>query len=377
MMGIYIATFVSSSLFLYFSSRVKTKRIRSLFAIIALLIPAILAGLRASTIGTDVRVYVVFYYEKALNSSSFIDYFSDLVSSFLSEPGYHLLNYVLSRVFKDYHWGLFFYQLISLILIYLGLKRCERLFQTPVWLGMMLYYFLLFNNSLNIMRQCMAVGFVFYGATYMFEKRYKRYVLFTVIALLFHTSSIISFVMLPMYMILQQGKSISQRKQIRPGCIFMLTFFILLIVGSQIITLLVNMGVIRAYYLEYLSGGRFRGSKSSIPYILVAWHLFLTFILICCSKYINGRHGENLFFIMSSAIITISTYSIVFVQYIDRLGYFFIPLQAAALANTYNCFAKKSKILYFSLLVLMTFGLWYYSIVLKGSHQTVPYEFFF
>lgn len=376
-MGIYLIVFFASAIFIYFSSHVNTGWLRKILIIIALLIPSLLAGLRASTIGTDVQVYAVYYYEKALNSSSFSSYFMDQFGSYLSEPGYHLLTFLLSRFFKDYHWGLFFYQFIPVVMVYLGLKRCEKLFQTPVWLGMLLYYFLLYNNSLNIMRQCMAVGFVFLGATFLFEKRYKKFVLFTAIAVLFHTSSLIGFAMLPMYIILQQGEYVSQKSQVKRGSIFVVALFALLIGGSQIITQLVNMGIIRDYYLNYLAGGKFRMAEGSIPYVLVAFNLLYTFVLICVNRYINIRNGESTFFIMSSAVVTISTISIMFVQYIDRLGFYFIPMQAVALANTYNCFGKKSKLAYLGFVVIMVFGLWYYSIVLKGSNQTIPYELFF
>lgn len=375
-MSIYIATFITSSTLMYFSSNIKSKNKKSFLALIALLIPAVLAGLRASTIGTDVRVYVIYYFDRALNSSNFMDYYAAQSGSFLSEVGYHLLTYLLSRVFHDYHWALFFYQLIPLVFIYLGLKRCERLFQTPVWLGMLLYYFMLYNNSLNIMRQCIAVGCVFYATTFLFEKKYKFYLLYTIVAILFHTSSIISFAILPMYLLLCQGKKISLHRQIQQGSIFILALFIILIAGGKIIELLIDYGIIRAYYLEYLSGGKFR-SDNGIPYVIVFGNILYTAILMIFKKYADRRNYESLFIIMSSCIVAIASYSVSFIQYIDRMTYFFIPIQIIGLANVTNCFSKASRKKYICLLVLLVFVFWYYSIVIKRSHETVPYTFFF
>lgn len=374
-MAIYLAAFSLSSMMFYLSSKSKRRFSSNFQAAVGILILAVLAGLRDASIGTDVNVYGRVFYQQAVSSSSFMSYFSSHVDSLLSEPGFHLLTYFLSRIFNDYHWGLFVYQLIPLIFIYLGMKKCGILFNTPIWLGMLLYDFMLYNNSLNIMRQCIAVGFVFYGSTFIFEKKYKIFLLFIALAVIFHTSGIVGIAILPMYMVLQQGKHISQKKQIQQGVIFVGLLFAILISGTQIVTLLVKLGVIREFYLQYLSGGMFSGSTTGIPYVIVVGHLLYTAIMIFYKKYTDLRKGESLFLIMASVIVAIASFAVGYVQYIDRLNFFFVPFQALGLSNVYNC--NRSKRTYVFLIVGLVFALWFYSIVLKGSGETVPYKFFF
>lgn len=374
-MVIYLVVFSFSSIMFYLSSKSKRTARSNFWAIIGIFALAVLAGLRDASVGTDVNVYGRLFYQQAVNSSSFMHYFSSRVDSLLSEPGFHFLTYFLSRLFKDYHWGLFLYQLIPLICIYLGMRRCGKIFNTPVWLGMLLYNVMLYNSSLNIMRQCIAVGFVFYGVTFLFEKKYKIYLLFIVLAVIFHTSAIICIAILPMYMVLQQGKHISQKKQIQQGVFFVGLLFVLLISGTQIVMFLVKQGIIRAFYLQYLSGGVFSGSTTGIPYVIVLGHLLYTAIMIFFKTYTDNRKGESLFLIMSSVIVAIASLAVGYVQYIDRLNFFFVPLQALGLSNIYNC--NRSKRTYAFLVIGLAFALWFYSIVLKGSGETVPYKFFF
>lgn len=374
-MYIYLVTFGVSSILFYLSSKFRRKSKSDFWAIIGILVLAVLAGLRDASVGTDVNVYGRALYTAALNSSNFISYYASHVTSLLSEPGYYLLTYFLSLFFKDYHWGLFVYQLLPLIFVYLGMKRCERLFNTPVWLGMLLYDLMLYNYSLNIIRQCIAVGFVFYGTTFLFEKRYKPYVILMLLAIAFHTMGIIGFSILPMYFILQQGRSISQRRQIERGSFFIFLLFVILISGSQIVTFLVKRGVLREFYLQYLSGGMYSGSTTGVPWIIVFGHIIYTLILVFYKRFTDNRGGESLFFIMSSIIVVIASFAVGYIQYIDRLNYFFVPLQIVGLANIYNC--NRPKRIYAFLIVGFALMLWYYAIVMKGSGETIPYKFFF
>lgn len=374
-MFIYLVAFGVSTMMFYLSSTSKRKKRRNFWAVMGILVLAILAGLRDASVGTDVNVYGRQLYMRALNSSGFISYYTSHATSLLSEPGYYLLTYCLSLFFKDYHWGLFVYQLLPLIFVYLGMKRCERLFNTPVWLGMLLYDLMLYNYSLNIIRQCIAVGVVFYGVTFLFEKRYKPYVFLVFLAMAFHTMGIIGFSILPMYLILQQGNSISERKQIEHGAIFIVLLFAILISGSQIVSFLVDQGLLREYYLQYLTGGMFSGSKTGVPWKVVIGHIIYTLILVLYKQFTDNRGGESLFFIMSSTIVGIASFAVGYIQFIDRLNFFFVPLQIVGLANIYNC--NRPKKIYAFLIVGFALVLWYYSIVMKGSGETIPYKFFF
>ena len=70
---IYILCFVAST-FLFYISKSQYKRTRLCIDCIAILIPCVLAALRANTVGTDVGVYLEPMFRVANNSTSFRDY---------------------------------------------------------------------------------------------------------------------------------------------------------------------------------------------------------------------------------------------------------------------------------------------------------------
>ena len=55
---IYIVFFLISCFLIWLSEKSPSRNIGKFLAFIAILLPCILAGMRADTIGTDVRVYV-------------------------------------------------------------------------------------------------------------------------------------------------------------------------------------------------------------------------------------------------------------------------------------------------------------------------------
>ena len=100
-MVIYIFTFLLSAILFRIYEKHSDKKYAKWIAMIAILIPAILAGCRAEVIGTDVRTYVIRYYEEARYSSSFIDYFGQHITSILSEPLYFLFTYIIAIFFSS------------------------------------------------------------------------------------------------------------------------------------------------------------------------------------------------------------------------------------------------------------------------------------
>ena len=93
---IYLVMFSTSSFLFWIAEHTRKKIKRKWLVILAVLLPAILAGCRADNIGTDVLVYGRGFYYVAANYNNFIDYYSRFVYSILSDPGYYLLNYVVS-----------------------------------------------------------------------------------------------------------------------------------------------------------------------------------------------------------------------------------------------------------------------------------------
>ena len=82
-MIIYLICFALSCALLKLSAKIKKDNLlHKITTFIALLIPCILAGCRATTIGTDIKVYVEPIFNCAILAENILDFFSMGISNF-------------------------------------------------------------------------------------------------------------------------------------------------------------------------------------------------------------------------------------------------------------------------------------------------------
>lgn len=372
-MAIYLLCFFISAFLFACSERTDKGIYKNALVFLAILIPTVLAGCRDSSVGSDVAGYGMRNYTMAYRSDSFSEYFNAFVTSALSDPLYHFIVYILSRFSENYHLGLFVYNLIFLLFAYAGMRRYNKIFNTPIWIGMLLYYLALYNISLNIMRQSIAVSIVFFASSYLFENKYIKFMLFVLIAMGFHSSGLVGFLFLPMYLIMNQNRGIKEVKQIVQGTIFIIIVCIVLAVGSKLTEWLVASGIIRVNYLNYLSSGAYASHRISAVSVLL--YLLYVFIYLIHYRRINRKKQYSLFFFMFSCLMLISMFGSLVSTYISRVSYYFMPLQMLSFANITNCYSIKSKKVWVIAIVLYSFIVWLVIFVYRGNHETVPYIF--
>ena len=296
-----------------------------------------------------------------------------------ADIGFNLIVYLVAKVANDYHWSLFVYELVAVTVVYIAFGRCEKLYGTPVWLVMLLYYFSMYNVSLNIMRQTIAVSFVTLAVTYLFDKQYKPYFVLMVIAFAMHSSAILGFGIFPMYLFLQDKPGTSEKKQFLKGMFAVAVVGVISVTINNLVRLLVNMGIFRENYLNYLSGGQFStvSEGRSISLIVALIQATYLLILVVHFRYLNRRKMQGLFYIFASGVVFMFTVlGPLFAEYISRSSYFFIPLQMIGLSNTYTCYSEKSKNIWAWILIAILFATWYRAYVLLNYAATVPYQFY-
>ena len=378
-MLIYVAMFALSSIFLYLSRRVKGKKFRKLCVIIALLLPSLLAAFRATSIGTDYGVYGTTFFNFAKNSSGLLDYFATMSSMGYTDYGCCTLIYLSSLVSDEYILEMFLFQIITVVFIYLGLCKCEERYGTPVWLAMLLYYFAQYNSSLNVMRQSIAVALAFYAFTCIWEKKYVKYVIFMLLAFTMHSSTLLAVALLILYKFLQGASARTEKKQIIRGMVI-----VVLIAGvsmglSNIVDLLVNIGVISGNFASYLSGGLYSyssiGGAISLPKLANQTIYMVAFALYY--RNMNRKQMDALFFTMDSLLVfIIYVFSPFFAKYVYRMAYYFVPLQMVGLSNIALLNKKESRKIWNVLIIFVAFAFWFILTVWYGENATVPYEFY-
>lgn len=372
-MAIYLVCFLISSVLLARAERYRNKLHKKFVIAMAILIPAVLAGCRDSSIGTDVAGYGIRNFNYAHASSSFPQYFDHYKYSIMAEPLYHLLVYITSRFFDNYHWGLFGYNLLMVVFAYLGVHKYHKIMNTPIGVSMALYYLALYNISLNIMRQCIAVSIVFWATSYLFEEKYAKFAVIVLLGVGFHSSAIMGFLFWPMYLFAGRAQGGKESGQIIRGCLFLFTVLGVLFAGGRAVRFLVDAGILRTNYLNYLSSGAYASHRVSPVSVGIYAGYFL--IYMCHYRHLNKRKLYSLFFAIISFIMLISMFGQMISVYISRAGYYFMPLQMISFANITNCYQAKSKQGWIFLIVLYSVIVWFIIFAYRGNHATVPYIF--
>ncbi len=182
---LYLSVFcLSSALFGYGVYR-KNKIIRWT----SIVPPLMLASLRYN-VGTDYGTYESLFNQ--FSRGSLIDYLQDSASA---EPGFYILVQISNFLTGDSALMFAIAAALSLIFFHLGLNRYNIKHPALVYF---LYLVILFPMTLNLVRQGVAVSIAFYAFSFLIERDFRRYLIYMIIAGLFHVSI---FILPPIYLL--------------------------------------------------------------------------------------------------------------------------------------------------------------------------------
>lgn len=376
-MYIYLICFFTSCLFIKLSEKhFKSKLLHIFLVIVGLSIPCLLAGFRADTIGTDVNVYLKPLFECAKYSNDILNFLSmrvnstRVVSDF--EMGFVLLVYFITKVFGNLQVIFFFIESLIIIPIYKGLKKINLVEKNEIWLGMLIFYLMFFNTSLNLMRQFISIAIVFYGTSCLIgnvKKKTLKFFISIAIAYTFHSSALLGILIYLFYVIINNNKKIKLGKycySIKKLLLFIVSVLgIFLIANSNVIVdFLGNIGM--EYYSRYVNG------KVTFLVSSIMKNLPIVLMFIIFGKNFKNKYSNAYFYIL------IFIYSIIIEQfttvnvYAARIALIFSMFNIVSLSEL-SCSYKNKKIL-ITFLVCYLFTYWYYNFVFIGGSETIPYE---
>lgn len=188
---IYIVTFAATTFLLWLSGRSKGV-LAAILAVMGLALPCLLAGLRDETVGVDILSYAKWMCldVQVMGLFEFMQSASNIAA-----VGWNFFTWCAVRATGGLPGYLFCIEALCIIPVYLGLRRASR---GNEWIGMLLWLLLEFAFTLNGMRQAAAMGFVFYAANYIFERKPGRFVLWVMVGMLFHQTAVIGLILYPL-----------------------------------------------------------------------------------------------------------------------------------------------------------------------------------
>ena len=177
------------------------------YAIIMVIILALIAGLRGSSVGIDTLTYKMLF---ELNDGRVLYAYG------VSEPVFIYLSSAIMTI-SGHTWTVFLFWAIvtnGLIIFRLYELRDRLSFVMSLAVYMLIYYFLTFN----IMRQMVAVGIIFFAARWLEGKQQLyKFLVAALIAFLIHNSALISLVYIPISIICRH-RQLSKAKELILVC---------------------------------------------------------------------------------------------------------------------------------------------------------------
>jgi len=376
--AVYLIGFALSVLLIALIEK-QHKNVFVLGSVAALLIPCLIAAFRAEHIGTDVTVYVTQLKEAANSANTLgqyldgywsIGYRNQYIADY--EIGFSFLVYVLTKLTDSLPVILFVVEALIAVPIYAALSKNRK--KAPVWLGMLVYYLIFYNATLNMMRQWIAISFLLLAFTFLQDKKYWRVIIFTVTAMLFHLSAILIVPVYAVYwflnlrhsIILEEGRF---RISSRTLWILLISFVALVAVLNLDLVLRLMSAVGFDRFSNYL-----QGNDISILINQIVLRLPLIVIVLCNWKQLKKYTPAAPFYLAMLLLELVAAQLISVDVYAFRIGHYFLQYIILIAPALYACrkpgFQRTATA---ASLIVYCLVYWIYTYVIELRHGTYPY----
>ena len=377
----FIITGAISALNEYLISRKKQYRfLNFITAFLVILVPAALAGVRDFDIGTDVTLYGIPTFN-AVNNRAFSDLgyiYAQNVFSGMIEIGYFTLAYISSYFSNDPHIFLFFIAVVIGLFTYLSLYRMRK--HCSIFIGELVFMFLLYPESYNMMRQCLAMAISIFALTFLLEKKYKFFIFWVLFAFLFHRTAIISFSYLAIYIYIDKKIDFDKDNAIKgkhetttKNDIFKLASIIIAVVivfifFNRIISTLISLHILPVKYTKFIRRGEV------MPFSL---HHMFDYAFMYVFLFLNYKKIRNRNFFFALGIIDVILYLMryrLFLMY--RVSRYFMYCRVLSYSQI-RVLPQKGKVAINAFMGIAIIALcilyWYEVIIIGGYNEIFPY----
>ena len=273
----------------YIADRTASKFQFGILSFMIVFIPSIFAALRATTVGTDVMVYAYPTYMSSLSYRNLTDF----INSSQTEIGYTTLVYLVSHIFGNFQILLFFTALLQIIPVY---KCCTVLKKElgGITYPMIVYICIFYIAGFNVMRQSIACAWLLLAYVYTQKKHYVKAAIMTVIAFLFHSTSIIGVGFIALSVAFDYIKN--RKKQLFLCAMFFLIFVYVMRYWNSILYFLGGAGFLsydKVIGYSNMFGGNVSGSSLHViekaQIIECMFKIVFLFLIVLYQRRIESR----------------------------------------------------------------------------------------
>ena len=355
---IYFVTFMISVLFFYAGNKTSLKYVKRVLHIAALFLPILLSAFRAVSVGVDTAFYAYPVFRIAKTYDSFLSF----IGYDGLETGFLFLEYIGANVFDSFPFVLGSMQFITNYCVYKTI--CELGEEKDLPIGMLVFYFLGYGPSLNVIRQYTAAALILLALAYLKNKKYVLCGVMIGLAYLFHTTALLAILFVGIYFVVYDKR------------VFYIFITLVLIVAYYVIIIFKYVTVWRINYSSYLDYNS-RGDSNETAMILA-----LISILIVGANMIKDNSEWNRFLLTMATIYLVGQPLVEQINMISRVLIYpgFILMVTYPMLNNIirvRYINHKKYNLAAGILCMLLFVSWYYTVILNNANGIMPYEFAF
>ena len=359
-MFVYLFVF---ALCLFLNSRSSRRNIVPI--LLSCLILSLLAGVRDMHVGTDTDLYPPTYMSALRRITSFSDILnheSDL------DKGYLFLYWIGSWIDNQFWIELFLTELVISVFTFLGCYRLSKHFGNSLVIFTLAFLFLIYNYTLNAMRQECAIAISFFAFSYLWEKRWIYYILWMSVAYTFHSSTIISLAV-PFLLFVSNIESDSKRK--RMVIITIVSIVIVLASFYYIVNMIVDFGLFKEVYAErYAEGGDYEGA-SRVAYAPLSISLMIYYFIFLSYRKKTVNNKVLALHILLNTIYMLCLFLATLSAFLYRIGLSFYIIDVYLLSVELS--SKKINVVLRTLAVIIMIVYWGLNYIIKNNSSTYPY----
>ncbi|CAG9355494.1 EpsG family protein [Clostridium perfringens] len=360
-MGLYyflIILIIGLALIIFQNNIKNTKNnlLKKLYIIPVFSFLAFISMFRASFIGNDTIQY--------LNIFENLKFYEIKDFKGRYELGYIFLNKLILNISDNSQLIL----IITSFFIIFSYSRFIYKYSNNIWLSMLLYFCLgYFGNSMNIIRQEMAIAILFFAYDFLIRRKFLKFVVIVFIASLFHQLSIIFIIAYPISKLKLNFNTI---------LVFLSVTILGVLLFNPILSMLMKFTKYN-YYLDsvYLDGEIRLASVLNIMILIIT----LIFGLII-NKYYNVYKFDNCVRIMTLFLLMGTVISIISLRFnlLDRVANYFSVFIIIYLPNIVDKIKNKWISSLFIVIITTLFVAYFLTVqYLKPDWNSIyPYYFF-
>lgn len=367
---IYIVTFVVAMIFMRKAEKTEHEHGHIKYLILSGLLLTLLAAFRDITVGHDVMLYQIRYLEAAKTYGSFISYMTYYCIPNGIELLYATVTYI-AKLLGGTKTVLFF--LNEAIIIFFTYKSLwDYKDDVSPTVSLAYFLFLYYLRGFDQTRQFMAVAVVLYSFTLFNKQKYLQSVIFIIMAMGFHSSAIVGFGLLVLFMTTKSGL-----RSLYKGLIFISTLVLTMNFSGIFTWVIQNVSLIPDKYLLIIR--QFQGTQVNVAGIgfltyAIAIGILLLIKIFGISEFVNNYDYLVYMMLFSLAGCFVQTYAAATARifaYTDIYSIFVIPLFPKLFRNddTVNVLIPN--------LVVYGFGLssFVFLFMMRNAGEVYPYVF--